>query len=174
MASSLTKAILVALKVFSNSFTISAVVVSETVITCSTKRAYNEWAISQHCGVIPPTTLGVLVIVQSVLPGSTLSGEKAINIWSPTSNANPSLFWNLGRSNSLVAPGYIVLSKIINMPSCTWSTTSLKADSIKLTSGLPFLLRGVGTQMITISVSDKISTSDVYLIVPLRCPDIDL
>ena len=77
MANSLTRPMLIMRKVFSSSFAISATSAEETVTTFCRAWAYQTVATSQQFAVMPPTTLGVLMVVQSVRPGSTRSGEKA-------------------------------------------------------------------------------------------------
>ena len=48
-----------------------------TGTTVSRAPRYQVAATSPQVSVIPPTTLGVLIVVQSSRPGSTRSGEKA-------------------------------------------------------------------------------------------------
>ena len=63
MATSFTKAILVARKVFSSNLTISAVVVSGTTMGVSMTAPYRLTAKSEQFAVTPPITLGVVLIL---------------------------------------------------------------------------------------------------------------
>jgi hypothetical protein len=71
-------------KMFSSSLVISAAQVEKTGTTVSMKREYIATASSVHAGATPPTTLGVLRVWYTGLPGSTRSGEKARNRSVPT------------------------------------------------------------------------------------------
>ena len=76
MATSLTRPMFTARKVFSSSFTISAVSVDETGMTLSMNLPYRATACSRLSGLAPPITLGVFLVKNFVLPGSTRSGRE--------------------------------------------------------------------------------------------------
>ena len=91
------------LKVFSNIFSISATAGDDTVcISPSNTFLYKAAATSVHSSVHPPTTFGVFLVLKSLLPGSTLSGENAKKKSSP--HFKP-LFSNIGLSTYSVLPG---------------------------------------------------------------------
>jgi len=73
----LTRPMLTARKVFSNSLTISAVSDDDTGMIRSMNGRYSATAASSPCGLVEPMTLGVLRVWNFGLPGSTRSGEKA-------------------------------------------------------------------------------------------------
>ena len=77
MAVSLTSAMFTLRKTFSRILVISATSGLETGTSESNARPYTATTLSVHRGVSPPTTFGVLRVVQSSRPGSTRSGEKA-------------------------------------------------------------------------------------------------
>src|SRR5205809_6308202 len=76
-AISLTNPMLTARKVFSSSLTISATRVELTGTTRETTAAYNATATSTLAGPTPPTTFGIVFVVNWVFPGSTGWGEEA-------------------------------------------------------------------------------------------------
>ena len=103
MASSLTRPMLIMRKVFSSSLVISATSVVETGTTLSNAWLYQALATCEQASVMPPTTLGVFLVVQSVRPGSTRSGEKATKMSSPM--VKPLVSVILGSTSSRVVPG---------------------------------------------------------------------
>jgi hypothetical protein len=115
-------------KVFSSNFVISALSVEETGTTVWRAWLYQAEAISEHNGVIPPMTFGVLYVVQSFLPGSTRSGEKARKKSFPTSS--PALSLSIGSRISRVVPGYVVDSRTITIPACMYFASSSVAEII--------------------------------------------
>ena len=76
-ASSLTSAMFTERKMFSSSFVSSAASGVETSTTVSIARRYTSAARFVHSGVTPPSTFGVVFVVQSSRPGSTRSGDMA-------------------------------------------------------------------------------------------------
>ena len=74
------------LNVFSRIFSISATAGDETSIMSPSKTFLYNCRISVHSAVHPPTTLGVFLVLKSLLPGSTLSGENAKKKSSPHFN----------------------------------------------------------------------------------------
>jgi hypothetical protein len=76
-ASSLTRAMLTARKMFSSSFVSSATSGVPTRMILSQTIRYTASAASPQASVSPPITFGVLIRVKSVRPGSTRSGENA-------------------------------------------------------------------------------------------------
>ena len=105
MASSFTSAMLTERKMFSSSLVSSAASGVDTRWTVSIALPYSSAARSVQAGVIPPTTFGTVLVVQSVRPGSTRSGEKARKKSSPQTSPVAS---NTGRISSRVVPGYVV------------------------------------------------------------------
>ena len=104
-------------------------------------------------GVTPPSTLGVLEIVQSLRPGSTRSGEKARKKLAPTSRLLGDFSIRRGSNRSSVEPGYVVLSRTTSMPSRSRGDMQRAADAMYETSGSLVLLSGVGTHISTASES---------------------
>ena len=72
---------------FSSSFVSSAASGVETSCTVSSAARYTSAAAVVLSGVIPPTTFGVVFVVQSSRPGSTRSGD--IARWKSTSGLQP-------------------------------------------------------------------------------------
>ena len=68
---------LTALKVFSSSFTISALLVELTGITRSMTCSYSSFDRIVQLAVTPPMILGVFRVFHCGFPGSIRSGEKA-------------------------------------------------------------------------------------------------
>src|SRR4030095_6676312 len=99
---------------------------------------------------MPPTIFGVLWVLNEVLPGSILSGEKARKKSVPTRKPELS---SSGKISSSVVPGYVVLSKTMSCPACKYVRIFSVADSIKEMSGSRLLLNGVGTPMLQVSTS---------------------
>ena len=60
------------------------------------------WDLQPSAAVTPPTTLGMLRVVNFALPGSTRSGEKARKKSRPTFMPDS---WRSGRISSSVVPG---------------------------------------------------------------------
>src|SRR2546423_10081639 len=81
---SFTKPMFTARNVFSSSLAISATDADETGTTCSIAAPYKACASSVQVFVMPPTTLGVLCVSKSGLPGSMRSGENARKKSTPT------------------------------------------------------------------------------------------
>ena len=102
IASSLASAMFTARNVFSSSFTISAALALLTATTWSTAWLYSRTARSVQRGVTPPTTFGVLRVLNFLFAGSTRSGENARKKSRPTCNPDSD---SLGRSSSSVVPG---------------------------------------------------------------------
>ena len=84
IATSLTRPMLTARKVFSSSLHISAASVDDTGTSVSITWPYIACTASRQRGVVPPTTLGVFLVWYFSLPGSTRSGEKQRKKSSPT------------------------------------------------------------------------------------------
>src|ERR671936_233277 len=105
-ASSLTSAMFTERKMFSSSFVNSAASGVETSTIVSTARRYTSRARRVHSGVIPPTTFGVVFVVQSERPGSTRSGD--IARWNPSPAFNPEPRSRIGCSSSRVVPGHVL------------------------------------------------------------------
>src|SRR5215510_14119582 len=99
-----------------------------------------------------PKMFGVLRVLKNVLPGSILSGEKARKKSFPTRKV---VLSSSGSTSSAVVPGYVVLSSTMSWPACRYWRICLVADKIKEMSGSRLLLKGVGTQMLTLSTSRK-------------------
>src|SRR6516162_7693751 len=74
-AISLASAMLTLRNVFSSSLTISATRVDDTGTICFIADPYSSDASSTHRGVVPPTTFGISLVENLLLPGSTRSGE---------------------------------------------------------------------------------------------------
>ena len=72
---------------FSSNLTISAVSVELTTTTSLIIVLYNCLPIWEHFLDIPPITLGVLLVLYSLFPGSILSGLKHKYILSPTTRS---------------------------------------------------------------------------------------
>ena len=85
IAISFARPILIALNVFSSSFTISAVSVELTFIIFLIILEYSSSPTSAHFFDTPPIIFGVLFVPYSVLPGSILSGLKHKHILLPGS-----------------------------------------------------------------------------------------
>jgi hypothetical protein len=126
-ASSLTMPILTARKVFSSSLTISATVGELTGITVSMAAEYSACASAEHCGVRPPTTFGTFFVLNFSFPGSTRSGEKARKKSTPA--FSPPLS-RIGRTTSVVVPGYVVDSSITSMPGCRYLAIASTAETM--------------------------------------------
>ena len=104
-----------------------------------------------QAGVRPPTTLGVLLVVKSVRPGSTRSGEKAR--WKSTPAVSPEPASRIGASSSRVVPGYVVLYKVTSWPRCKCPASLAVASKTRLRSGSRLAFSGVGRQMMSASQS---------------------
>ena len=103
-ASSLTSAMLTERKMFSSSFVSSAASGVETLVHGVDRAAVDaRRRASVQAGVRPPTTFGVVFVVQSVRPGSTRSGDIARWKSSPASSPLPSS--RIGFTISRVVPG---------------------------------------------------------------------
>jgi hypothetical protein len=89
-------------KMFSSSLVISAARVEVTGTTVSMQCEYIATAARRQAGVTPPTTLGVLRVWYTGLPGSTRSGLKARNRSVPTLRPPDS---RIGSRTSSVVPG---------------------------------------------------------------------
>ncbi len=89
-------------KVFSYTFTSSAASALSTGTMVSKTREYSAIPASVQAGVTPPSTLGVLRVCQTGLPGSTRSGEKQRKKSSPT---RIPLSSSMGSTTSRVVPG---------------------------------------------------------------------
>ena len=89
-ATSLARPMLMARKVFSSSFTISALWVDETGTTRSKMLWKSFVASSQQAAVSPPTTFGTSCTSNCVFAGSMRSGAKAIAKSSPIRRPVPS------------------------------------------------------------------------------------
>jgi hypothetical protein len=126
IAISFTMAMFTARKVFSRSFTSSAVSVDETGTTVSMHAEYSSLASSVHAAVMPPTTFGVFFVWYTGLPGSTRSGLNARKTSCPTVYPSSS---SVGWSSSRVVPGYVVLSSTISRPVCAFLATVSRAAS---------------------------------------------
>src|SRR5439155_1441306 len=113
IASSFTRPIFTARNVFSSSFTISATRVEVTGTTVDTTAAYKAAAASVLAGPTPPTTFGMLRVVNIAFPGSTRSGEKASR---KSSSAFRPPASSIGCTTSSVVPGYVVDSRITSWP----------------------------------------------------------
>ena len=111
---------------------------------------YIAWIASRQRGVVPPTTLGVFLVWNFSLPGSTRSGEKQRKKSSPTLSPDSCSF---GRRISRVKPGNVVDSSTMSMSLCRWGLSASAAIMMKPLSGSLVLLSGVGTQMTTTSAS---------------------
>src|SRR5215212_1264878 len=114
IANSLTSPMLIIRNVFSSSFAISAASAELTACTVLIAPSYQVEATSPQASVIPPTTLGVLIVVKSSRPGSTRSGENARNQSSPM--LSPQSVPSFGNRTSRVVPGYVVDSSTTTMP----------------------------------------------------------
>ena len=101
---------------------------------------------------MPPTTLGVFLVVQTWLPGSTRSGLKQRWKSSPTSRPDSS---SAGSRTSRVVPGYVVDSRTMSCPFRSPPATAWDAERMYDTSGSRVLESGVGTQMETTSHSAR-------------------
>ena len=75
-AISLTRPMFTARNVFSSSLTISATCVELTGTTVSTAAEYSAVATSEQAGVVPPTTLGVLRVLNFSLAGIDALGRE--------------------------------------------------------------------------------------------------
>ena len=93
---------LTARKMFSVSFTASAVAAEETGTTRTTKARYSASATRSASGPSPPTTFGMRSVVKSSLPGSSRSGEYARKKSRPDRSPPRS---RIGRMISVVVPG---------------------------------------------------------------------
>ncbi len=102
IAISFTSPIFTARKVFSSSLTISAVSVDDTGTISSRICEYRAAAKVKHSGLAPPSTFGVFLVLYTWLPGSTRSGENAMNTVRPEHRA---LLRQLGNHTSVVVPG---------------------------------------------------------------------
>ena len=104
---------------------------------------------------MPPTTLGVVLVVQSSRPGSTRSGEKARWKSSPALSPEPSS--SSGWTRSRVVPGQVVDSRTTSCP--FWSRVAIwrVADSTIVRSGSRCLESGVGSAMRIASTSRRTS-----------------
>ena len=100
--------------------------------------------------VTPPTTFGMVAVVNFWLPGSTRSGEKARKKSSPMRNARDS---TRGWMTSSVVPGYVVLSSTISWPRRRWGRSCSTAERMNEMSGSLLFRSGVGTQMTMASAS---------------------
>ncbi len=135
---------------FSVNFTDSAVSVDETGITSSTNMEKKPVASSSDVGSSAPTTLGVLLVLYSLLPGSRRSGENARKTSRP--GVSPR-FIKIGAKVSRVVPGKVVDCRMTSCPGREWLAIELAACTINERSGPPNGPRGVCTQMIATSTS---------------------
>ncbi len=103
-----------------------------------------------HAGVIPPTTFGVVFVVQSVRPGSTRSGANAR--WKSSPVLRP-LVSRIGWSTSRVVPGHVVDSSTTSWPLRSTFARSRAALSTIERSGSRWRESGVGTAMTIASQS---------------------
>ena len=76
-ASSLARAMFTLRNVFSSSFAVSATRGFDASNTVLVTFRYSLAASSVQAGVTPPTTFGMVAVVNFLFPGSTRSGEKA-------------------------------------------------------------------------------------------------
>src|SRR5688572_18930703 len=166
IASSLTSPILIMRKVFSRSFVISAASAELTECTVLIAPAYHAVATSPQAAVIPPNTFGVLIVVQSSRPGSTRSGENVRNQSSPI--VSPRSVPTFGKRTSRVVPGYVVDSNTTTIPLWIYLASSSAAEIMNDISGSPVWRNGVGTQMLTASISFKTEKS----VVAVKFPDL--
>ncbi len=104
-----------------------------------------------HSGVIPPTTFGVVFVVQSSRPGSTRSGDIARKKPSPTFRPEPCS--RIGCSTSRVVPGHVVDSSTTVCPARSTSATPRVAASTIERSGSRCCESGVGSAMRIASAS---------------------
>ena len=142
-ASSFTRAMLTERKMFSSSFVSSAASGVETSTISSIARRYTSAARRVHSGVIPPSTFGVVFVVQSSRPGSTRSGD--IARWKPSPAFRPDPFSSRGNSTSRVVPGHVVDSSTTTWPACSTAAMSLVAASTIERSGSRCRESGVGS-----------------------------
>src|ERR1051325_5604214 len=84
---------------------------------------------------IPPTTFGVVFVVQSSRPGSTRSGD--IARWKSWPAFRPDPSSSSGSSTSRVVPGHVVDSRITVWPRCSTGARLLAAFSMYERFGLP-------------------------------------
>ena len=101
-ATSLARPMLMARKVFSSSFTISALWLDETGTTRSKIVWKTRTASSVQSGVSPPTTFGTSRTANFLLAGSMRSGENASAKSTPTWRPDSS---SIGTKSSWVVPG---------------------------------------------------------------------
>ena len=109
-------------------------------------------------GPWPPTTFGMLRVVNCALPGSTRSGENARKKSRPAASPFSS---SMGWTTSSVVPGYVVDSR---MTSCPLRIVAAQASTALTTyerSGSFVFRSGVGTQMSMTSMSPSRAMSDV-------------
>jgi hypothetical protein len=111
-----------------------------------------------HAGVRPPTTLGVLRVPYSSLPGSIRSGEKARLKSTPAIRPDSS---SSGRTTSLVVPGYVVDSRTTSISGRRWRDTARVAAITAVRSGPWSEDSGVGTQMTATAAVRRSASSAV-------------
>ena len=92
---------------------------------------------------MPPTTFGVVFVVQSSRPGSTRSGDIARRKSSPAFSPEPSS--RIGCRISRVVPGHVVDSSTTTWPRCSTGARLRAARSIAERSGSRWLDSGVGS-----------------------------
>src|SRR5690348_3987497 len=151
-AISFTRPMLIMRKVFSRSLVSSAASGELTGTTSSMNSSYTCSPNLVHRSVMPPSTLGVFLVCQRPLPGSTRSGEKQRKKSSPTCSSR---FSNVGSSTSRVVPGYVVDSSTTSWPGRSASATDSVAVTTNDMSGSFVLPNGLGTQIEMTSHSPK-------------------
>src|SRR6185312_16123329 len=163
-AISLTRPMLIMRNVFSSSLVSSAASGELTGTTSSMNSSYTCSPNFVQRSVMPPSTLGVFLVCQRPLPGSTRSGEKQRKKSSPTCSSR---FSNVGSSTSRVVPGYVVDSSTTSWPGRSASATDSVAVTTNDMSGSFVLPNGVGTQIEMTSHSPKRDMSNVASSLPL-------
>ena len=149
-AISFTSAMFTLRKMFSSSFVISAARALDTISTGAPMRFNSSAARCVARSFTPPTTLGVLIALNFVLPGSIRSGLKARS--KSTSSFKPDRS-RIGSTISSVVPGYVVLCSTTRCPCCKCGTMPSAALMMNDRSGALAASYGVGTQMKIASAS---------------------
>ena len=149
---------------FSNNFIISADLVELTGTRLSITAPYKARPISKHTGVDPPITFGILRVVNTRFPGSSLSGENSKKKSSPILNPRFSI---RGRMYSSVVPGKVVLSRLKTWPGFRYGSKDSIVFNINDKSGSRCAFRGVGTHNIKASISELLEKSVVQYKNPL-------
>ena len=104
---------------------------------------------------MPPTTFGTVLVVQSVRPGSTRSGENAR--WKSFPASRPDSRSRIGSTSPRVVPGYVVDSSTTSWPARSRLPISAAASRTIDRSGSRCLESGVGSAMRIASTSRRTS-----------------